>query len=311
VLSFVLANVAWSIFALQDSALTGLRQAVWVPVENILFAVVKIVLLVALVISFQSYGIFASWNISVVASLLPVNLLIFRYLIPKHVQATSEQAARLTLRQTVRYVAGNHLASLFFLASTTLLPIIVANQLGASATAYFYQPWTIATGLQLVALNMASSFTVEASFDRAKLGLYSYRILVQTMRVLAPLILVALLGAPYILSVFGRAYAAEGTALLRWLSLAALPNMVIALSMGLARVQNRSRVIVLAQGAACVLVLGLSYAFLPIWGITGVGLARLASQTIVALFLIFTELGPIIKHRSIQPGRERSNEQAV
>jgi O-antigen/teichoic acid export membrane protein len=38
---FVVSVVLWTIFALQDSVLTGLRATRWVPVENILFALAK------------------------------------------------------------------------------------------------------------------------------------------------------------------------------------------------------------------------------------------------------------------------------
>src|SRR5512139_2726353 len=75
---FVLATIVWGIFALQDSALTGLRQAIWIPLENTTFAIIKIVLLIVLAGSFQAVGIFASWNIPVLLSLLPINLLIFK-----------------------------------------------------------------------------------------------------------------------------------------------------------------------------------------------------------------------------------------
>ncbi len=39
---FVVATMAWGIFVLQDSTLTGLRQAFWVPIENTTFAVAKL-----------------------------------------------------------------------------------------------------------------------------------------------------------------------------------------------------------------------------------------------------------------------------
>src|SRR5919198_1318996 len=47
-LLFVLATMVWGIFAQQDNVLTGLRQAVFVPLENVLYALAKIGLLLAL-----------------------------------------------------------------------------------------------------------------------------------------------------------------------------------------------------------------------------------------------------------------------
>src|SRR5207237_3552292 len=81
---FVVATMGWSLLALQDGVLTGLRQTVWVPIENTIFAVAKIVLLAAFALSLAEYGIFASWTIPAVLSIIPVNLLIFRRFIPRH-----------------------------------------------------------------------------------------------------------------------------------------------------------------------------------------------------------------------------------
>src|SRR5207253_1025427 len=36
---FVTSTVAWCVFVLQDSVLTGLRAAIWVPIENTGFSV--------------------------------------------------------------------------------------------------------------------------------------------------------------------------------------------------------------------------------------------------------------------------------
>jgi len=48
-----------------------------------------------------------------------------------------------------------------------------------------------------------------------------------------------------------------------------------------ARVRNRMRGIAIAQGLLSALVVGLSYAFLPLFGVAGVGWAYLTGQTIV------------------------------
>jgi O-antigen/teichoic acid export membrane protein len=292
--TFVLAIMIWCIFALQDSALTGLRQAMWVPLENTAVTVVKIVLLLVFARYSRQYGIFASWMIPVAASILPLNLLIFRRLIPDHVQASKDLATRLVPRQIGKYILANYLGSLFFLASTTLLPIIVINLVGPKANAFFYMPWMIATALQLIAVNMTTSFTVEATRDQMKLSIYCYRVLMQSMRLLIPLVVIILLGAPLILLLFGRDYANEGAMLLRLLALSAIPNVIVVLYVSLARVENRVRGIVMVQGALCVLVLSMSYVLLQTFGITGVGLAWLASQTVVAVFLWLTRLRSIL-----------------
>jgi O-antigen/teichoic acid export membrane protein len=280
----------WSVFTLQDSVLTGLGQAQWVPIENTIVSAVKIVLLVVLASWIPIEGVLAAWLIPVVVSVAPVNLLIFRRLLPAHSQTTAEQAESPALRPLVKYVSGNHLASLFMLAYTTLLPVIVTSLGGVRANAYFYPPWMIATSLQLVAINMTTSLTVEGTRDRPKLRSYGYRVFVHLMQLLIPVIALILLGAPWILRIFGADYATEGTALLRWLALATLPNTIVVLYISLERVQNRIAGIIAVQGALSILVLGLSYSLLPVYGISGVGIALLASQTVVAVGLMIPQL---------------------
>ena len=55
-LFFTICVIAWGIFTLQDGVLMGLRSAVWVPVENGTFGVVKIALLLAFAAALPSDG---------------------------------------------------------------------------------------------------------------------------------------------------------------------------------------------------------------------------------------------------------------
>ncbi|HEU5098385.1 MAG TPA: LysM domain-containing protein [Roseiflexaceae bacterium] len=287
---FVLATMAWCIFTLQDSVLAGVKQAVWVPVENIVFALAKLALLLLFAWSAARYGIFASWTIPGAAVLLPITYLIFRRLLPRHARDSAAQAERLMPRRIAGYAASNYVGSMLSLAVNTLLPLLVLHQLGPRANAYFAQPWLIAGSLQLIAGNMAVSLTVEAATDRARLGAYTRRALIHSARLLVPAVALLLIGAPYLLRLFGREYAAEGTGLLRLLALGALPNMVNMLYLSVARVRNRVVAIVVLQAALCALTLGLSYPLMHLYGVTGVGIAWFTSQTLVALGIALAHL---------------------
>jgi len=154
----------------------------------------------------------------------------------------------------------------------------------------FYLSWAIAYALYLVTPNMGSSLIVETATDQTRLSAYSYRVFVNTIRLVAPAAILLAVGAPYILRVFGANYAAEGSALLRLLVLSAIPNTVNALYISIARVQRHMAAIVAVLGTLCTLVVGSSYVLLPLYGISGVGWAWLVSQTLVAGFLLCTRL---------------------
>lgn len=293
--AFVVAIVIWSLFSLQDSALTGLRQSIWIPIENTIFAAIKIVLLVLFGQLLPTWGIFAAWTVPVAVSLLPINYLIFRHLIPQHVQTNGSRSGGLTPYAISRYVAGNYPGTLFYLASTTLLPLLVAQQVGVSATAYFFIPWMIVGGLMQVALNMTTSLTVEAVADQKQLGVYCYRALRQTARLVIPAVMLFVVGAAPLLSLFGRDYALEGATLLRLASLAALPNMLVMLYIAYARVKNRVGSLIFFQGVQALLLLGMSYLWLAHWGIVSIGLALLLTQSAVALLALSTDLRTVLQ----------------
>jgi O-antigen/teichoic acid export membrane protein len=291
---FVITTMAWCIFALQDGVLTGLRQATWVPIQNIIFAFVKIILLISFAKLLPQYGVFASWAISLVIAVFLANLLIFRRLIPQHVQAVELEEMPIVPAQIVSYVVGDYVGFLFWIATTTLLPIIITQQAGVSANAYYFLSWTIAHSLYLVSGNMGMSLIAEAVVDHTKLHIYSYKVFIQTARLLVPVVVIMILCAPYILRLFGNNYVTEGTTLLRLLCISTLPNIVTSLYTNIARVQRRMTAVVLVLALLCTLVISLSYVLLGIYGITGVGLAWLLSQTIVAAMLLFTQFGTLI-----------------
>jgi O-antigen/teichoic acid export membrane protein len=301
---FLVGVVTWCIFALQDNVLTGLRKAIYVPLENIPYAIAKIGLLILFAGGLSAYGILASWTFPLLLILVVVNYIIFSRLIPRHMQATAEQRLPVNLGQIAYYVIGNSVGALFMLAATRLLPVLVTNMAGSSANAYFYLPWTIATSFKLIIANMTTSFTVEVVADNSKLRSYSYRFLLHTTAMLILPILLLLVAAPYVLNFSGKEYAAQGTQLLRLLTLASLPNIITSLYLGIARVRQRVSGIIALQLALCVLTLGLSTLWLGCYGITGVGLAILVSEMVVAAGVLLFGLRPILitpllKRRSV------------
>ncbi len=293
---FIASAMTWCIFALQDNVLTGLRQTHWVPFENTLFALAKIILLVLLATPWLAdYSIFASWTLPVLLAIVPINILIFRRLLPRNLKFSAPNAPPIEWRALARYVGGDYVGSLFALALVTALPLLVTQHAGAAANAYFYLAWVIASSLQLLNINLATSFTVEAAAQPHDLGACTRRFLRHAARLQIPLTALLILVAPFVLQLFGRAYADEGVTLLRLLAFAALPHLVNALFISIARVQRRVRVMALTQAAQCALGLALSFLFLRAFGIVGVGIGLVISESLIAAFLLFTQIIPLLK----------------
>ncbi|WP_433423254.1 lipopolysaccharide biosynthesis protein [Microtetraspora malaysiensis] len=293
---FVGAVLVWVVFTLQDVALTGLRKATWVPFSTIGSSLVKIVLLVALARLLPAAGITVSWVVAVALSVVPVNLLMFRRLVPRHARDTADRTPP-TLRAVGRFLAGDYLGSTFILAITYLLPVIVGVHVDATTYNYYYSTGMLGGILEMLAFTMASSLTVEAVFDSAGLAQHARRALARSLAVLAPAVLAVLVLAPYVMAVFGPGHAAHATALLRLIALAALPRAVIEIYLGVLRARSRARTLAVVQGAMCALAFGGAFLLLPRLGINGVGTALLVAQLAVAL-----AIAPSLLRALIVPG---------
>ncbi|MGW6487899.1 lipopolysaccharide biosynthesis protein [Streptomyces sp. NPDC055056] len=278
---FVLAVVAWSLLTLQDGVLTGLRSALWVPVGNTVFSAVKLALLIGLAAAVPTSGVFVSWVAAIALSVVPLGILVFRRLVPRHVKATETRTEPPTLKEIGRFLAGDYTGSLFSLAVVYLVPVIVASQVSSTDNAYFYITTTIGGTVNLLAINMGASLTVEGSHDPARLAANTRAALKRMARIMLPVCGLLFLGAPYILHVFGAGYAHAATPLLRWFAVGALLRVVMETYFAVLRAQSRTSGLAYLQGLLCLLVLGLTVILLPRMGLTGAGVAEISSLAVI------------------------------
>jgi O-antigen/teichoic acid export membrane protein len=288
-IGFTLATAATTVFTLEDGVLTGLQAARWIPLENSLYSFAKLVLLLCLTALLPGSGPFVAWNLPLLPAVFIVNYFIFRRLI-----ARPAAPGRLNRREVVAMAASNHGGNLLALAGTLYLPVLVADLAGAAAAAYFYVPWLIALSLQLIAINVMASLTVEAALDLPQMRALARRSLAHSLRLVLPLVALTAVIAPWGLLVFGHAYSHAGTALLRWLALAAVPNVLVSLGITVARLEHRGWIVVAVQGVNSAIVITLSALLLKHHGIAAVGLACALSQTAIAAVLLATILRPLL-----------------
>ncbi|MEU9211535.1 lipopolysaccharide biosynthesis protein [Streptomyces sp. NPDC048415] len=280
-LGFILAVIAWSLLTLQDGVLTGLRSALWVPVGNTVFSAVKLTLLVGLAAVIPTSGVFVSWVAAIALSVVPLGLLVFRRLAPRHMKATKEHAKPPSLKEIGRFLAGDYTGSLFSLAVVYLVPVLVASQVSSADNAYFYITTTIGGTVNLLAINMGASLTVEGSHDPARLAANTRSALKRMARIMLPVCGLLFLGAPIILHVFGEEYAHAATPLLRWFAVGALLRVVMETYFAVLRAQSRTSGLAYLQGLLCALVLSLTVILLPRMGLTGAGVAEISSLAVI------------------------------
>jgi O-antigen/teichoic acid export membrane protein len=294
-LAFTISAMAWGAFNLQHSVLTGLRRAVWVPLENGVYSIGKLGLVVMFARLLPQWGIFTSWTIGLGLTVLPTMALIFAWLIPRHMRLPQRDAAQPTISNVAKYIAGDYVGGLCWLASTTLVPLIVFEEAGPAANAYFSLAWVFVMPLYVIGASMGSSLVVSAVLNSARLRALSYRMLLQTSLLVVPAAAVLIIGAPYILRVFGDQYATQGANVLRLLALATIPGTLNTLYVNVARVQRKMVRVALIYAGQCAVLLGLTWVVVKPLGLDGVGLAWLISQSVVAVIILSRVL---VAHRS-------------
>lgn len=283
---FVLATAGWTLFVLQDGALTGLGKAVWVPVENGAFAIGKLALLAAFS-GLGAYGIFASWTFATALAIAGVNVLLFARLL-RRAGDPGERGVQVRSRSFGRYLVADWLCAMAWLASTTLLPIMVTAELGAEANAAFALAWALAFPLYTVAASLGTSLVLHGTREPAALPGLVRRTARQGTILLLGVVGVIELAAPLALSLFGGRYAADGASVLRLLAAGALPNLVLVLWVSSARVRRRLGGAVAALGAQSAITLISTPPLLHRFGVTGAGVAWLCGQCLVAAAVLAT-----------------------
>ncbi len=284
---FALVVIVWSVYTLQEVVLSALRRSTWVPVVNVAVGFVKVsavaacAFLAAKTGDAVSWQVFLAWIVPCALAVLPVNYLLFVRVIPRHVAETAHRAPP-SLKRIARFAGGDYFGSVFTLAAIYLVPVVVATQVSHQTYAYYGIAVTVGGLLEIFAFTMATSLTVEGSFDPAALGRHTRRALHRSLTVLIPMIALVVLAAPLVLSVFGAEFADNGTTLLRLIALATLARAFVELYLGALRAMGRGRALLYIQAARCVLALGPTWLLLPRSGIEGVGIALVVTQSVTA-----------------------------
>lgn len=278
-LLFVFGVVIWVVFALQDAVLTGIRATLWVPVENLVFGVLKLALLVAFA-STATAGILGSWVLSMIVMLVPVNWLIFRRLLPRTTPAV-EPDEMPAPRTMAKFVGGDYVGTLLSHASTTALPLLVIAMAGPKENAVFYVAWTLSYALDFIATGTASSFLVEGAAQQDAVDGYRKAAARRATLLLLPVVAGVSIFAGPVLGVFGPEYREARWAVVL-LSLAAVPRLFLLLRLADFRVQRRVATVVRLQALSCVMMLGLSATVLHLGaGSEGVAAAWLVTEVVV------------------------------
>jgi len=193
------------------------------------------------------------------------------------------------LRVTRKYSFSVYASSILNLLPPAILPLIVVHQLGPENAAYYYVVFTIASALYTIAYASTQSVLAEGSYDEAALKTHVLKAVKLIGALLVPAAILIFAFSGFILRFFGTEYAAGGSALLRLFSISALTVALCSAMGAIFKVIHNLRGVVVMNVVYAGVILGLSYAFVPHFGIMAVGWAWIAG-TILATTVGFVFL---------------------
>jgi len=275
---FVIGVVALALFAVQDSALLGLGKSKLVPVENGLFALIKLALLPLFAGITLVSGIFAAWILTALATVIVVSTYILLVAGPHHAAAATEHVALPSRRVLWPQLIGQYAANLSSQIGILGVPILVTAVLGPTQNGYLAIAWLIAVSFSALCGNVAQSFTYHTRRGDP-VTLQSFRRYAGMMLLIGGGGgLVTLIAAPLILQILAPGYQHESTSALRLIALSLPFSALWDVMWSFWWLENRMYTITGAYCVTSVVMLATTWLLAPHLGLTAAGLALLISM---------------------------------
>jgi O-antigen/teichoic acid export membrane protein len=206
-----------------DQALVGLLRARLQAVRNLVFAAVKLALLVGAPVMFAASAlkeqvILTTWVVG-----QGVSILLLLSLDLSRINRVSLRPDFSLLRPLVPELLAHHCLNLANLAPSLLLPFLVTICLTPSTNAAFYAAWTIVNVAFLIPASLATVVFAVGSHDTTKLTTKLRASMLSSLAAAAVVALVCFAGARLILAAFSPIYAEIGTRSLQILGFSMVP----------------------------------------------------------------------------------------
>ena len=288
---FAVSVVVWEIFTLQDAALVGLQRAGAVPVENVVYSLVKLALLVVAAKLLGSTDILFSWVIPLILLIPVINWLIFGRCLQD--RNPHDMVPRMQVRHLARFASVDYAGVICAQITANALPLLVISVLGPAAAGSFYIASLITSGVATVGINFSTGLLVEAAAAPARLPEITRGALKRCLIILGPTTILLIFGAHLILRVYGGSYIAQTVVLFQLLALSVLPICIESIAYSLDRIAGKPIRATLSQLAIAVLTLGGSWLLFGRFGLNAVGVACLGADTAVAIARLPTVLAAL------------------
>ncbi len=258
-IGFIVFTSAASLNLLTDSIFIGSYKAGYVALTDGAIAGTAKIAALFMLVGFGAVGLYTASTTGLAAAALASVLLIAWRLgwRPRIQQSLT------VLKPLARFSTANYLSSLLTFIPQTVVPIVILDRLGASAAAFFYVAYQVASLAQSPIYAIQGSTLAEGSRPGANLGLLVKRSVRLMLIICLPVAAVVIIGAHWILLMFGTRYSIHGTFVLIVLAASALPMSVLSLMRTLLNLLGRLKVLVWSSVIFAAAICGSSWLLAP------------------------------------------------
>lgn len=277
-LGFVVLAAASSVNLLTDSVFIASRKASYTALTDGGVGGISKIVFSLLLAGAGAYGVFSAsaggFAAAALASLVLMGIVLrWRPALHKPIEI---------LKPLIKFSFANYAGDVMALLPTLVVPLIILDRLGPSSEAYFFVAFQLANLLYAAGRAIEQTFLAEGSqADADWRGLLrrSLRLLVVLF---VPMCLVVVVGAHWVLLVFGVKYSQFGTPTLMLLAAAAVPMGANNWLQTVLRLAGALKAIVWSGMVCAVSVCALAW-FLAPYGLTALSVAWVIGSTLGAL----------------------------
>lgn len=280
---FVVMTVISTLNTLTDSVFISKRHAKYHTIAYAVFGTVRLLIPIMLVAA-GAMGIFLAFAVAAAISLA---LSLFFMVRGCDYNPFTMPNWRF-ISDSRRYTTHNYIANWLTALPGQLLPTFIITHLGPTQTGFFSMAWTMANLLYVIPSAITNSLLAESSHDPRQQG----RNLAHAMRIMAtsliPIVLIAIVIAPYLLELFGPQYADHSANPFQILALATFFLAANSIGTTIMNLENRSGSVVIVQLVIAIATFALADE-LVVHGTDGVSMAFLggmAAGTVTQLILL-------------------------
>jgi O-antigen/teichoic acid export membrane protein len=287
---FAVSVVVWEVFTLQDAVLVGLQRAAVVPVENVIYSLAKLGLLVFAAQLLGSTNILFSWVTPLIFLIPVINWVIFRCLKDRR---PHDLVPGLRVRHLARFASVDYAGTICGQVMANSLPLLVISVLGPAAAGSIYIASLITSGVATVGTSFSTGLLVEAAAAPDRLSELTRGALKRAVIIMGPATIVLVFGAHLILRIYGGTYSTQTAVLFQLMALSLIPLCIEAIAFSLDRIAGKPIRATLSQLAMTVLTLGGSWLLFGRLGINAVGVAWLGTDVFLAIVRLPTVLAAL------------------